>query len=82
MMRPAFLIIGLFISFLCRTTFGGETINAQEVEGYFYTDGEMKRSDPQFENTYYVEGDTVTRTRTYDLKKNEVIPDRASFSVN
>ena len=46
-------------------------MDPQEVEGYFYTDGEMKRSDPQFENTYSVEGNIITRTRTYDLKKRK-----------
>ena len=80
MMRPAFLI-GLFVSFICRTALAGETINAQEVEGYFYADGGMKRSDPQFENTYCVEGDTVTRTRVYDLNKKEVIPDNTVYQI-
>lgn len=72
-MRPAFLI-ALVLFFVCRVAFTGETITAQEVEGYFYADGEMKRSKGQFEITYYVEGDTVTRTRVYDLDKKQVIP--------
>ncbi|MGI8427178.1 MAG: hypothetical protein ACR2M4_11415 [Actinomycetota bacterium] len=76
---PAFLI-GLF-SLIYTTAFAGETITAQEVEGYFYADGEMKRSDPQFENTYYVEGDTVTRTRAYDINKKEVIPDNTVYQI-
>jgi hypothetical protein len=80
MSRPAFLI-GLVASLICTTAFAGETITAQEVEGYFYADGEMKRSDPQFENTYYVEGDTVTRTRVYDLNKEEVIPDNTVYQI-
>jgi hypothetical protein len=60
--RQTFLII--FIALLtCKVTLAGETITAQEVEGYFYADGEMKRSKAQFELTYYIEGKTVTRTR-------------------
>ena len=80
MIRPAFLI-GLFASLICTTAFSGETITAQEVEGYFYADGEMKRSGPQFENTYYVEEDTVTRTRAYDINKKEVIPDNTVYQI-
>ena len=80
MMRPTFLI-GLFPSFMCPTAFAGETITAQEVEGYFYANRELKRSDPQFENTYYVEGDIVTRTRAYDLNKKEVIPDNPVYQI-
>jgi hypothetical protein len=80
MMRPTFLI-ALVVFFVCRSAFAGETITAQEVEGYFYADGEMKRSDPQFEITYYVEGDTVTRTSVYDLNKKEVIPDNTVYQI-
>lgn len=80
MIRPAFLI-GLFASVISTTAFAGETITAQEVEGYFYADGEMKRTGPQFEITYYVEGDTVTRTRVYDLNKKEVIPDNTVYQI-
>ena len=61
--------------------FGGETIYAQEVEGYFYADGEMKHSSGQFEITYFIEGDTVTRTRVYDFKKKEVIPDDTVYRI-
>ena len=80
MMRPAFLI-ALVVFFVCRVAFAGETITAQEVEGYFYADGEMKRSKGQFEITYYVEGDTVTRTRVYDLDKKQVIPDDTVYKI-
>lgn len=80
MTRPAFLI-ALVVFFVCRVAFAGETITAQEVEGYFYADGEMKRSKGQFEITYYVEGDTVTRTRVYDLNKKEVIRDDTVYRI-
>lgn len=80
MMRPAFLI-ALVVYFSCRVAFAGETITAQEVEGYFYADGEMKRSRGQFEITYYVEGDTVTRTRVYDIDKKQVIPDDTIYQI-
>lgn len=51
------------------------------MESYFYADGEMKRSKGQFEITYYLEGDTVTRTRAYDLNKKQVIPDDTVFHI-
>ena len=67
--------------FVCEGIFAGETINTQEVESYFYADGEMKRSKGQFEITYYLEGDTVTRTRVYDLNKKQVIPDDTVYHI-
>jgi hypothetical protein len=51
------------------------------VEGYFYADGEMQRSRGQFEITYYLEENTITRTRVYDLKKKEVIPDNTAYHI-
>lgn len=80
MMRPAFLIV-LVVFFVCRVAFAGETITAQEVEGYFYADGKMKRSKGLFEITYYVEGDTVSRMRVYDLDKKQVIPDDTVYQI-
>ena len=80
MTRPAFLIV-LLMLLACRAAFAGETITAQEVEGYFYADGEMKPSKGQFEITYYIEGNTVTRTRVYDLNKKEVIPDNTVYQI-
>ena len=65
----------------CSSAVAGETITAQEVEGYFYADGEMKRSKGQFEITYYIEGNTVTRTRVYDLNKKQVIPDDTVYQI-
>jgi hypothetical protein len=80
MTRRAFLI-GLLMFHACSFALAGETITAQEMEGYFYADGEMKRSQGQFEITYYLEGNTVTRTRIYDLNKKEVIPDETVYRI-
>ena len=80
MTRQAFLIV-LIALLTCKVALAGETITAQEVEGYFYADGEMKRSKAQFEFTYYIEGNTVTRTRVYDLNKKQVIPDDTVYQI-
>jgi hypothetical protein len=71
----------LLTSLAYRVVVAGETITAQEVEGYFYADGEMKRSKGQFEITYYLEGNTITRTRVYDFSKKEVIPDDTVYQI-
>lgn len=71
----------LIVLLACRTAFAGETITAQEVEGYLYADGEMKRSKGQFEITYYIEGNSVTRTRVYDFDKKKVIPDNSVYQI-
>lgn len=80
MTKPAFLIV-LVALLACRAAFAGETITAQEVEGYFYADGEMKRSKGQFEITYYIEGNTITRTRVYDFNKKQVISDDTVYQI-
>jgi hypothetical protein len=63
------ILFALVACLASNVALAGETITAQEVEGYFYADGEMERSKGQFEITYYIEGNTVTRTRVYDLNK-------------
>src|SRR5881397_2390602 len=74
-------LFALVMFLTCKNALAGETITAQEVEGYFYADGEMKRSKGQFEITYYIEGNTVTRTRVYDLNKRQVIPDDTVYTI-
>jgi hypothetical protein len=78
--RVAVLIV-LAVLLTCEVALAGETITAQEVEGYFYADGEMQRSKGQFEITYYIEGNTITRTRVYDLKNKKVIPDNTAYQI-
>ena len=80
-MAKLVLIFTLAMSLACSVAWAGETITAKEVEGFFYADGEMKRSKGQFENTYYLEGDTITRTRVYDLNRKEVIPDNTVYQI-
>ena len=75
------ILFALVASLTCNVALAGETITAQEVEGYLYADGEMKRSKGQFEFTYYIEGNTVTRTRVYDLNKKQVIPDDTVYKI-
>ncbi len=76
--------VGLLASLLFlvyQIAWAGETIIGQEVENYFYKDEEMKQGKGQFENTYYLEGDTVTRVRVYDLIEKEVIPDDTVYHI-
>ncbi len=61
--------------------YAGQTISTKEVQGFFYADGKMEKSEPCFEITYYIEGDTITRTRVYDFKKKQVIPDNTVYQV-
>ena len=81
MMIRLALLIASGILFISNNAVSGETIYAEEVESYFYADGEMKRGDGQFEITYYVDGDTVTRTRVYDTKQKKVIPDDTVYQI-
>lgn len=58
-----------------------ETITGKEIQAFFYSDGKMKKSEPQFEITYFINGDSITRTRVYDFKKKEVIPDNTTYNI-
>ena len=75
------LLMAVTVLLVCRVAFGEETIYAQELEYYFYADGTMKHSSGQFEITYYIDGDTITRTRVYDTNKKEVIPDDTVYRI-
>jgi hypothetical protein len=61
--------------------FCGQTITAKETDSYFFADGKMKHSRGQFENTYYLEGNNITRTRVYDVKNKKVIPDNTVYII-
>ncbi|MDZ4209981.1 MAG: hypothetical protein U1C56_02270 [Candidatus Curtissbacteria bacterium] len=69
------ILILVFLLVPCRFAICGETIHTKEVESFFYADGKMERSEGNFEITYYLEGDSITRTRVFNLSKKEVIPD-------
>ena len=78
--KVLFFTIFLII-FVTANAFAGETITAREIEGYFYADGKMERSEGLFENTYYFEDDQITRTRVYDFKKKKIIPDDTIYKI-
>lgn len=80
-MKKALLISLLVTIFLAGNAFCGETITAKETDSYFYADGKMEHSKGQFENTYYLDSDKITRTRVYDIKKKKVIPDDTIYVI-
>lgn len=81
MMKIIAFMSALVLFLACNVAFAGETISTQETENYFYSDGKMTRSEGQFEITYYMEGDTITRKSVYDFKKKEVIPDDTIYRI-
>ncbi len=80
-MKKTILLSLSLIIFISGSAFCGETITAKETDSYFYSDGKMEHSKGQFENTYYIEGDKITRTRVYDVKKKQVIPDNTVYLI-
>jgi hypothetical protein len=80
-MRRATLAFAAVLFAFSEAAVAGQTITTSEVETYFYADGEMNRSKGQFEITYYLDGDTITRTRVYDIAKKEVIPDNTVYQI-
>jgi hypothetical protein len=79
-MLSVFFSVFLIICF-SQSAFSAETIYAKEIEGYMYVDGKMKHYEGKFEITYFLDGDKITRTRVYDLNKNEVIPDNTVYQI-
>ena len=65
------ILLGVYVFLLVFLKFAhaGQTISTREVQGFFYADGKMEKSDAAFEITYFIEGDKITRTRVYDFKK-------------
>ncbi|OIO38410.1 MAG: hypothetical protein AUJ72_02610 [Candidatus Omnitrophica bacterium CG1_02_46_14] len=60
-----------------------ETIVAHETEKYFFSGGEMKKFEGQHENTYYLDTNkwTLTRTRIYDYQTKKITPDETVYQV-
>ena len=72
----------LFIIILCRPAFCGETFYAKETNGFFYQNGKIKQSEGQFENTYLLEGNKIIRTRIFNVKTKEIIPDNTIYTIH
>ena len=60
-----------------------ETIVTHETEKYFYKDGKMEKFDGQYENTYFLDMDknTLTRTRVYDYRTRRITPDETVYPL-
>lgn len=68
---------------LLPVTARAETIVAHETEKYFYSDGKMDKFEGQYENTYYLdlEKGTLTRTRVYDYQTRKIRPDETVYPL-
>ena len=82
MLRKIFLI-ALMGLWLYPSAAHAETIVAHETEKYFYSDGKMEKFDGQYENTYYLdlEKGTLTRTRVYDYQTKKITPDETVYQI-
>jgi len=54
---------------------------ATELQSCFYADGKMECSEGQFKSTYFLDGDTITRTNVFNTKKKESIADDTNYKV-
>ena len=84
-MKKILMLILLLVStnvLNSNVSIAGETITTQEIDSYIYQGEKVDgRSKGQFEITYYIDGNTVTRTRVYDFIKKEVIPDNTVYQI-
>ena len=60
-----------------------QTIVAHETDRYFYKDGRVIRYEGQYENTYFLDldRDTLTRTRVYDFLNKKITPDETVYHI-
>ena len=60
-----------------------QTIVAHETDRYFYKDGQVKRYEGQYENTYFLDldKDILTRTRVYDFQTKKITPDETVYHI-
>ncbi len=72
----------LIIIFVSGPAFCRETIYAKEINSFFYQKGKIKESEGEFENTYLLEGNKIIRTRVYNIKTKEVIPDNTIYTIH
>jgi hypothetical protein len=65
------------------STANAETIVTHETEKYFYKNGEMKKFEGQYENTYHLdpEKNTLVRTRVYDYQTKQIFPDETVYTI-
>jgi predicted transcriptional regulator len=80
-MRKINSIFFISIFFLSTIGYCSEIIKTREIEGYFYHDGKMIKSDGEFEHTYKLEDDHIIRINIYNFKKNENIPDNTIYKI-
>ena len=77
----------LLFSVLCLLSsgiaFASQTIVAHETDRYFYKDGKVLRYEGQYENTYFLDldKDTLTRTRIYDFLNKKITPDETVYHI-
>ena len=80
-MSKKYYLLFLLGIFVCNVATGNETIVAKEVEGYMIDNGKVKNSTPQFEITYVIDGDIITRTKVYDFKNKKNINDNTVYKI-
>jgi hypothetical protein len=72
----------LIIIFVSEPAFCMETISAKEINSYFYKQNNVIKSKGEFENTYLLEGNKIIRTRVYNIKTKEIIPDNTIYTIH
>jgi len=76
----AFLISVLFFG----TALGGEVIVALETESYFFGNPieKVEREEGAYENTYFYDGKTITRTMVSNSKRGKTLSDDTKYFVD
>jgi hypothetical protein len=77
------IILSLLILIsISEIAFCGKAIYAKETNSFFYKNGEIKKSQGQFENSYLLEGNKIIRTRVYNIKTKEIITDNTMYTIH
>lgn len=80
-MRRSLVLLSFLLMSMPGSAVGGHVMVATEVQSCLYADGKIECSEGQFTSTYHFEGDTITRTNVFSVKKNEAIADDTKYKV-
>jgi hypothetical protein len=77
------VILSLLIAIiLSGKGFCGEAIYAKETNSFFYKNGNIIKSEGQFENSYLLKSNKIIRTRVYNIKSQEIIADNTIYTIH
>lgn len=83
-MVKSLLVAFLIVVFFVDPVFSGEVIVALETESYLFSNPteKIEREKGAFENTYFYDGNTITRTKVSNSNRGQTLSDDTKYFVD